>query len=153
MTFGKTTEHMFSLVPNIKKRSYIKNGLAANALTLIQTEDSCRFYGIRRNIFLFYLSPSFYLFFIYFFYPLCSEACRSLIMYNSLLPLFYGKLQTGFTQVIDLKVWKPPVTRILMCQQCHICFSSCIFNVPPALQDLCQTLPECSFPALEIMAC
>lgn len=42
-------------------------------------------------------------------------------------------LQTGFAQVIHLKVWKPPVTGILMWRQCRICFSSCIFNVPPAL--------------------
>ena len=48
--------------------------------TLIQTVDSSKFYGIYSNTFLFFSSSLFR--------PQSSEACRSLIMHNILLPCF-----------------------------------------------------------------
>lgn len=86
------------------------------------------------------------------FHPQSSEACRSLIMYNILLPCFMEtpywirsshRLESLKTSS-DKNINVPAVSYLF--QLMHI-------QCPPALQDLCQTLPECSFPPLEIIAC
>lgn len=70
---------------------------------------------------------------LYTFY--CGRYCLIVLLY---VTLFY-QLQSEFIPILSLKVWNPLVTGILMCQHCHIYFSSYICNVF-VFKDLCQTL-------------
>ena len=81
------------------------------------------------------------------FFPRRQKLCRSLIMYRILLPCFM-ETPDWIHSSHRLESLKTSSDR-----NTNICFGSCIFNVHPAPQDLCQPEPECSFPPLEIIAC